>query len=152
VTTPLHLGVRRLGRGGADVELSLELASDLELIGEAVELLADHCPPGILSPRRIPFHPRAVLAEALANAITYGNGGDREKHVHVRVVAAPADAVRVWVEDDGEGFDPRAVPDPTTPEHLSAEAGRGLFVIRHLVDALDFNEKGNLVCLTLRAG
>ncbi len=67
-------------------------------------------------------------------------------------MAAPADAVRVWVEDDGEGFDPRAVPDPTTPEHLSAEAGRGLFVIRHLVDALDFNEKGNLVCLTLRAG
>jgi serine/threonine-protein kinase RsbW len=152
VTTPLHLGVRRLGRGGTDVELSLELASDLALVAEAVELLADHCPPGILSPRRIRFNFRTVLAEALANAITYGNGGDPEKHVHVRVVAAPADAVRVWVEDDGQGFDPRAVPDPTAPEHLSDEAGRGVFVFRLLVVALDFNEKGNLVCLTLRAG
>jgi anti-sigma regulatory factor (Ser/Thr protein kinase) len=151
VTPPLHLGVRRLGRGEADVELSLELASDLALIADAVELLAEHCPPGILSPRRIRFNLRTVIAEALANAITYGNGGDPGKHVHVRVAAA-ADAVRVWVGDDGDGFDPRTVPDPTAAERLSAEAGRGLFVIRHLVDAVDFNAKGNLVCLTLRAG
>jgi len=44
------------------------------------------------------------------------------------------------------------VPDPTLPHHVDREYGRGLFVIRHLVDDVAFNEKGNGICLTLRAG
>ena len=71
--------------------------------------------------------------------------------VHVRVLVA-LDHVQVHVRDHGEGFDPSAVPDPTLPENREREDGRGLFVLRNLVDQVTFNEKGNAICLTLRAG
>lgn len=145
----LSIGIRRGGRG--DVELVLHVPSDLALVAEAVELVATHTPTGILSPRRVQFNLRTVLAEALANAITYGNHEDPAKHVEVRVEAR-REAIRLTVTDAGDGFDPDTVPDPTAPDALEREDGRGLFVIRHLVDAVDFNAKGNAVCLTLRAG
>ena len=133
------------------MELLLRVPSDLSFVAEAVELVASHTPSGILSPRRVQFNLRTVLAEALANAITYGNREDPTKKVEVRVEAR-SEFIRVTVTDSGEGFDPSVVPDPTAPEGVEREFGRGLFVIRHLVDAVDFNAKGNAVCLTLRAG
>jgi serine/threonine-protein kinase RsbW len=60
--------------------------------------------------------------------------------------------VHIHVEDDGDGFDAATVPDPTMPDRLLFEDGRGLFVIRHLVDEVRFNARGNAVCLTLKAG
>lgn len=146
----MNIAVRRAGYSG-DVELLLRVPSDLSFVAEAVELVASHTPSGILSPRRVQFNLRTVLAEALANAITYGNREDPAKQVEVRVEAR-TEYIRVTVTDSGEGFDPSVVPDPTAPEALEREDGRGLFVIRHLVDAVDFNAKGNAVCLTLRAG
>src|SRR2546430_5079353 len=71
--------------------------------------------------------------------------------LRVRVEVA-RDAVRLHVTDEGNGFDPAGVPDPTLPERLEREDGRGLFVLRSLVDQVAFNKKGNSVCLTLRAG
>lgn len=146
----MKIAVRR-GRLAGDVELVLSVPSDLALVAEAVELVARHTPSGILSPRRVQFNLRTVLAEALANAITYGNREDPSKQVEVRVEAR-SDGIRLTVTDAGDGFDPASVPDPTAPEAVVREDGRGLFVIRHLVDAVDFNAKGNAVCLTLRAG
>ena len=138
-------------RAQAGVAFSLEVPSDLALVGDAVELTARHCDVGILSPRRLQFNLRTALAEALANAIAYGNRHDPTKVVHVEVACGP-DAVRIEVADDGVGFDPSQVPDPTTPEFLERESGRGLFVLRQLVDTIEFNERGNCVCLVLRAG
>lgn len=146
----MKIAVRRAGYSG-DVELLLRVPSDLSFVAEAVELVASHTPSGILSPRRVQFNLRTVLAEALANAITYGNREDPTKKVEVRVEAR-SEFIRVTVTDSGEGFDPSVVPDPTVPGGVEREFGRGLFVIRHLVDAVDFNAKGNAVCLTLRAG
>lgn len=144
------LVVRRINRESG-AELALDVPSDLRLVADAVELLAGYLQPGPLSPRRVRFNVRTALAEALANAIVYGNGEDPGKTVHVRVELL-RDAVRIHVVDDGEGFDPAALPDPTHDEHLRRDTGRGLFVIRHLVDGVDFNAKGNAICLTLRAG
>jgi anti-sigma regulatory factor (Ser/Thr protein kinase) len=163
VTEPLRLDVRRRrreegrgGGGGGDrgeggLELSLDVPSDLAYVGPAVELLADELPRGILSPRRVRFNFRTALAEALANAIAYGNRHDRTRVVRVEV-ELDRDAVRVHVTDEGAGFDPTRVPDPTRPERLERENGRGLFVLARLVDDVAFNAKGNSVCLTLRAG
>ena len=133
------------------LEMSLDVPGDLGIVGDAVELVASHLPPGTLSPRRLSFNFRTALAEALGNAIRYGAGEDPERVVSVRVELAP-DAVRIHVLDGGAGFDRSRVPDPTRPENLEREDGRGLFVIRHLVDDVAFNEKGNGICLTLRAG
>jgi serine/threonine-protein kinase RsbW len=150
VTTPLRLDVRRRARGG-ETELSLEVPSDLEYVGPAVELIAEELPGGPLSARRIRFNFRTAFAEALANAIAYGNHHDPARLVRVRVVVT-REAVRLHVTDEGPGFDPARVPDPTRPDRLEREDGRGLFVLRRLVDHVAFNETGNSVCLTLRAG
>jgi serine/threonine-protein kinase RsbW len=131
--------------------MRLDVPSDLGMVGDAVELVATHLPPGMLSPRRISFNLRTALAEALGNAIRYGNGEDPDRVVRV-YVELRRDFVRIHVDDDGQGFDPSRLPDPTHPDNLEREYGRGLFVIRHLVDDVAFNEKGNGICLTLRAG
>jgi len=131
--------------------MQLDVPSDLGMVGDAVELVATHVPPGTLSPRRISFNLRTALAEALGNAIRYGTGEDPARRVTVRVELG-GDFVRIHVVDDGHGFDSRSVPDPTQPDNLEREYGRGLFVIRHLVDDVAFNEKGNCISLTLRAG
>jgi len=152
VTTPLHLDVRRRAAGGeTETELSLDVPSDLQYVGPAVELIVGRLPSGPLSPRRIRFNFRTALAEALANAIAYGNRYDPHRLVRVRVEVS-RDAVRIYVTDDGAGFDPATVPDPTLPERVEREDGRGLFVLRSLVDHVVFSERGNSVCLTLRAG
>lgn len=131
--------------------MRLDVPSDLGMVGDAVELVATHLPPGTLSPRRISFNLRTALAEALGNAIRYGNGEDPDRIVRVYVELG-RDFVRIHVDDDGHGFDASRLPDPTHPDNIDREYGRGLFVIRHLVDDVAFNEKGNGICLTLRAG
>lgn len=131
--------------------MRLDVPSDLGMVGDAVELVASHLPPGTLSPRRISFNLRTALAEALGNAIRYGTGEDPDRVVRVQVELG-SDYVRIYVVDDGQGFDTSSMPDPTLPRNLERETGRGLFVIRHLVDDVVFNEKGNGICLTLRAG
>jgi len=131
--------------------MRLDVPSDLGMVGDAVELVATHLPPGTLSPRRISFNLRTALAEALGNAIRYGNGEDPARVVRV-YVELRRDFVRIHIDDDGQGFDSTRLPDPTHPDNLEREYGRGLFVIRHLVDDVAFNEKGNGICLTLRAG
>lgn len=131
--------------------MELDVPSDLGMVGDAVELVASHLPPGTLSPRRISFNLRTALAEALGNAIRYGTGEDPARVVRVSVELG-RDFVRIHVVDDGLGFDTSQRPDPTHPDNLERENGRGLFVIRHLVDDVAFNEKGNGICLTLRAG
>ena len=131
--------------------MRLDVPSDLGMVGDAVELVATHLPPGTLSPRRISFNLRTALAEALGNAIRYGTGEDPDRIVRVQVELGRG-FVRIHVDDDGLGFDTSRLPDPTLPDNLEREYGRGLFVIRHLVDDVAFNEKGNGICLTLRAG
>lgn len=131
--------------------MRLDVPSDLGIVGDAVELVASHVPPGTLSPRRISFNLRTALAEALGNAIRYGTGEDPDRVVRVTVELG-RDYVRIYVIDDGQGFDTSRVHDPTLPQHVEREFGRGLFVMRHLVDDVAFNEKGNGICLTLRAG
>ena len=60
------------------------------------------------------------------------------------------DAIRLEVTDEGPGFDPAAVPEPIRPEQLDEANGRGLYLIRKLVDAVQFNEQGNSICMILR--
>jgi anti-sigma regulatory factor (Ser/Thr protein kinase) len=144
VTSPLRLHVSAL-------EMRLDVPSDLGVVGDAVELVTSRLPAGTLSPRRLRFNFRTALAEALANAIRYGTGEDPARVVRIRVELG-RDVVRIHVTDDGDGFDTSLRPDPTRPENLEREDGRGLFVIRHLVDDVAFNEKGNGICLTMRAG
>jgi serine/threonine-protein kinase RsbW len=129
--------------------VTLRLPSDVNCIEEAVELVTRHCLAGQQAAPSTRFRLRVVLSEALSNAIVQGNREDDTKWVDVRAELGP-EAIRVWVTDEGDGFNPDVIPEPTRPEQLDAARGRGLYLIRKLVDTVQFNEQGNSICMTLR--
>jgi serine/threonine-protein kinase RsbW len=136
------------GAGSATL-VTLRLPSEIECIEEVVELVTRHCLAGQGAAARIRFRLQVVLSEALSNAIVRGNREDRAKWVDVRAELGP-DVIRLEVTDEGPGFDPSAVPEPIRPEQLDEANGRGLYLIRKLVDAVQFNEQGNSICMILR--
>jgi len=152
VTSPLRLCVRRRAAAGSDgpgVTVSLSLPSDVSCIEEAVALVSRHCFAGEPPEERTRFRLQVALSEALANAILRGNHEDVTKLVSIRVELAVA-AIRIHVTDQGSGFDPRTVPEPLGPDGITGPGGRGLFLIRKLVDGVEFNDQGNSICMTLR--
>jgi serine/threonine-protein kinase RsbW len=132
-----------------DRQLVFELPNDLTCIEGAVEFVLLRCEPCEEISRRLRFNFRVSLAEALANAMLYGNAGDPRKRVRVEITMDP-DRVRARITDQGPGFDPNRVPDPTAPEHVDRPCGRGIFLMRQLMDEVHFNERGNAVTLVLR--
>ena len=130
------------------IRISMQVPSDLELVQEAIEAVADQCLACGLAAHQVEFSLRVALGEALQNAIIYGNRLDPEKIVDLRVHMG-ARKVEVFVQDEGDGFDPTSVPDPTLPDRLECEDGRGLFLIRNLVDHVSFNDQGNSICMVL---
>jgi len=92
-----------------------------------------------------------ALREALANAIIHGNHEDRLKHVHVTCRCEP-DEVSIAVKDEGSGFDINTVPDPTARENIGSVHGRGILVMKALMDEVRFEESGVAVHMRKSAG
>jgi serine/threonine-protein kinase RsbW len=92
------------------------------------------------------FGVRLALEEALVNAIKHGNGMDPDKQVRV-ICRAGADHVYIEIEDQGEGFDPHDVPDPTALENLERPCGRGIMLMRAFMTRIEYNPAGNCVIL-----
>lgn len=134
---------------GLEAELRVSVPSDVAFIEEAVELVARHLETSFADRRTVRFNLRVALTEALANAIIYGNEEDASKHVGVRALFG-RNTARVEVTDEGCGFDHQCPPDPTVPFALMEPRGRGLFLIRELVDEVRFNALGNSICMILR--
>jgi serine/threonine-protein kinase RsbW len=92
---------------------------------------------------------RLALEEAVVNGLRHGNRNDPAKRVQVRYRVGPR-GVLAEVEDEGPGFDPERVPDPTLPENLETPGGRGLLLMRHYTSWVRFSERGNRVTLCKR--
>ena len=88
-----------------------------------------------------------AVTEAVNNAIRHGNKFDKDKNVYLSLQVAP-DRIKFEVEDQGEGFDYTNLIDPTAPENLENPGGRGIFLIRHLADEVEFHKEGRNVQLT----
>lgn len=129
----------------------VELPSDLRVIEAAVTYLVDRCRAYDYSGSRLDLNFRVGVTEALANAVLYGNRCDPSKSVRVDVSLCPSRVV-LRVVDEGHGFDPESVPDPTLPANLQQSGGRGIFLLRELMDEVEFNARGNEVRLTLLRG
>ncbi len=90
-----------------------------------------------------------ALAEALSNAAVHGNRLRPGTLVRVAVAVTPGRCAVVDVADSGPGFDLAKVTDPTDDERLLVPGGRGVFLMRRLVDELKYNDAGNRVRMTV---
>jgi serine/threonine-protein kinase RsbW len=85
-----------------------------------------------------------ALYEVLANAVIHGNHEDPERQVRVSCRCG-TDEISIVVRDEGQGFDVGEVPDPTTPENISSSHGRGIYLMRTLMDEVHFEGGGTVV-------
>jgi len=85
-----------------------------------------------------------AVTEAVNNAVIHGNCFRSELEVDVEVINVD-DRLCFSVKDKGKGFDFDNLPDPTAPENLEKENGRGIFLIRNLADDLNFDDGGRIV-------
>lgn len=147
-----HLEGNGASSPGMHLRLTLEtsIPSDVRFIERIVALVQRQCRELSYPNRQCALNIPVALAEALSNAILYGNLHDPRKSVRVR---ADADSERVVIEvaDEGMGFDlAKSTIDPTAPENLRREDGRGLYLMTKLMHRVErFNRDGNVVRLTL---
>lgn len=88
-----------------------------------------------------------AVTEAVNNAIKHGNKEDRKKLVDLEVESSEQ-KVTFKIKDEGNGFDFKHLNDPTSPENLEEEGGRGIFLMKYLSDEVNFLEEGRKVELT----
>jgi serine/threonine-protein kinase RsbW len=130
-------------QGGPCIELERSLPSEVAAISPFVDKL-------MLLIRKCGCVPEGdsdvevALREALANAIIHGNHENPGKHVHVRCRCKP-DEVSIAVKDEGRGFDVNNIADPTAPENIGSVHGRGIYLMKALMDEVRFEEGGVVV-------
>jgi serine/threonine-protein kinase RsbW len=131
--------------------IEIDIPNDVQYIERVVEQVQRECALMQFGARQLMLNLAVALTEALSNAILRGNNDDPEKRVHVRGRVDPARLV-IEVQDEGKGFDlDQCTLDPTTPDNVDREDGRGLFLMRQLMDHVErFDDaRGNVVRLTL---
>lgn len=92
-----------------------------------------------------------AVTEAVNNAIKHGNKNDKKKLVSIEVSDAQSE-FSIQVKDEGGGFDFNDLPDPTSPENIEKENGRGIFLMKSLADKVEFLRNGRDVVLTFSKG
>jgi serine/threonine-protein kinase RsbW len=87
--------------------------------------------------------------EAVNNAILHGNSLNPEKMVDIEI-SFNAIVLKIKVTDEGPGFMPEKIPDPTKPENIETMNGRGVFLMSHLADKIKYSKKGNSVTMSFK--
>ncbi len=96
------------------------------------------------------FEVETAVREALANAVRHGSAGDARKRVSLRVSRNQRTGVVVVVRDGGPGFDPARVPSPVVGRNVLRHEGRGLYLIRRLMDEVSFAQGGSEIRMRKR--
>jgi serine/threonine-protein kinase RsbW len=130
-------------QGGSCIELERSLPSDVPAISPFVDdlmvfLRGYGCVPADVRDVEI------ALREALANAIIHGNHEDPRKNTQITCRCEPEE-VSITVRDEGQGFDMNKVADPTAPENIGSVHGRGIYLMKALMDEVRFEEGGVVV-------
>jgi serine/threonine-protein kinase RsbW len=126
-----------------------EIPSEVEAGRDVLQKMLDQLGAAGWSDRDC-FGVHLSVEEALVNAIRHGNQLCPEKVVRFECRIAP-DALWVQISDQGEGFDPADVPDPTDPEQLEAPSGRGIMLMRNFMSKVDFSNGGTTVTMEKQA-
>ena len=129
------------GRGtGSLLEIDAWMPSEIKAISPLVERLmrlieGSHCITGEESAVEL------ALRGAMNNAVVHGNRLDAHKLVHVRCRCHVGKGISITVSDQGQGFDPSAVPDPLSVDKLEAEHGRGIHLMKLAMDEVSFEQR-----------
>lgn len=128
--------------------VSLSVESHYESIELVLVVLED-----VMERLRVPEEDASALGagvrEAMANAILHGHREDAAKHVQVEFALLDGEIV-VEIRDQGEGFDPEQISDPIAPENLLQLRGRGILLMKHFVDRVEFGSDASGTVVTLR--
>jgi serine/threonine-protein kinase RsbW len=125
---------------------TLKFESEIENIHLAEQLIDDVC--ATFQVKEEFFGEILIsLTEAVNNAIVHGNRLDPNKEVSI-LFEEDGQYMHFTVEDEGAGFDYNSLPDPTAPENIEKPHGRGVFLMRQLADACDFEDGGRIVKLS----
>src|SRR5689334_24511575 len=129
-------------------KIEFELPSDLALMNGVLEYLQDRVAKlGLIKPDRSNLF--VALDEAFVNAVKHGNKSDPTKLVRITAELTPQEA-SFTVEDEGEGFDIKQIPDPCDPANLFRTSGRGVLLIYNIMDEVEYNAQGNRVKMVKR--
>jgi serine/threonine-protein kinase RsbW len=132
------------------IELRQSLASQVS----AISLFVDQLMRFILTLRKSDGSETEIemaLREALANAVIHGNAEDPHKRVYVECRCYMDGAVSISVRDEGRGFSWNTVPDPTTLENRLFTHGRGIYLMKTLMDEVSFEDNGAVVRMRKRS-
>jgi serine/threonine-protein kinase RsbW len=134
-----------------DQTTRLVLPSHIEAVADAAAALGDFVR-GCGVSEESAFGIEMAVREAVTNAMVHGNQEDETKSVEV-IFNCHDDELEVEIRDQGKGFDPAEIPDPTNPENLLKTSGRGIFLMRTFMDEIEWlnrPEGGTAVRMTKR--
>ncbi len=129
-------------------KIEFELPSDVSLMNGVLQYLLERVAKlGLIKPERSNLF--VALDEAFVNAVKHGNKNDPTKLVRITADLTPKEAC-FTVEDEGEGFDIKAIPDPCDPTNLFKSSGRGVLLMYNIMDEVEYNAQGNRVKMVKR--
>ncbi|MBD3306349.1 ATP-binding protein [candidate division KSB3 bacterium] len=128
-------------------EVTLKIPSNTQFVGPVIQFVSSLFNEKEVDESAVSNVVTSVM-EALGNAIVHGNGSDRTKSIEL-LLQIDNHRIHIEVQDEGSGFDINALSDPLTPENLLKSDGRGIFLIRTLMDrvSLDVNGRGTTLCM-----
>ena len=118
-----------------------DIAPCLDTVVRFIKLLADK----FCRAEESEFAIETALREALANSVIHGNRQEAHKRVHITCRCSMDGEITITLQDEGEGFNSRALPDPTDAKNRLLRHGRGIYLMRVLMDEVCFEDDGRLV-------
>ncbi len=129
--------------------IEFELPSAISLMHIVLEYLMKRVEKlGVIKPEQSNLF--VALDEAFVNAVKHGNKFDAQKLVRITAEVSKQEA-RFTIEDEGEGFDVKNIPDPLDPENLFKTSGRGVLFIYNIMDEVKYNDRGNRLTMVKKS-
>lgn len=130
------------------VELRNSISSRVDVVSPIIEQVMRFISKAVEASN---FEIDLALREALVNATVHGNEEAPHRRIYVNCRCAPDGEVSITIQDEGRGFEYDAVPDPTSPGTQLRTHGRGIYLMRTLMDEVDFEQGGSVVHMRKRA-